>query len=321
MKDLDSAMDFLSITDKKYAPLVNLNSRLIRHFSPDSKYFVYDLDGSSETAGLGSNSNVTLIPWGRERWHQFDWIEEIRFPDVAPNFGLKQEYQRINRSIRVFFGKKPKHDWITNKAAYAEARKRFARVNSQKPFCIFHALSMSRRSLIFLDADALLWNKPDFPLQDVDAMVTVRRKAEISFGHNTIFRQNRPLPFLAINAGVIGFANTEGARKLIYEWIAKLGQIRCIFTEQTALSLLLHSSDPDIFLKGGKIFVLPLLDGSSAKVSIAPCEKYNNFYLDGMSLPSEQTTVAHFKGYLHGASLIPRIEALTKNRLTGLVDR
>lgn len=308
-------MDFISITDKKYAALVNLNAKLIGTLAPNSRYFVFDLDGSTEVAALAQHAHVTRVAWQPEHWQRFDWIEEISFADVAPDYSLKDEYRRINRAIRVAFGSEPKYDWMTSKKAFVDGKKRFARVNSQKPFCILDALQKTTESVIFLDADALLWQVPDFPLDGADALFTIRRKEDIAVGYNTVFRQNRPLPYLATNAGVLGFSNSDGARKLIYEWLTRLGQIRCLFTEQTALSLTLMSALPDTFAHIGECVELPLLDGSCAQVQLVACDKFNNFYLNGAVAPPANTTVAHYKGYLHGASMFDKISALVDLRL------
>lgn len=308
-------MDFISITDKKYASLVNLNAKLIAALSPNSRYFIFNLDGSPEVADLGQHEHVTLISWQPERWQRFDWIEEISFADVAPNYDIKDEYRRISRSIRVALGTKPKYGWMTSKPVFLEEKKHFARVIAQKPFCILHGLQLTTQPVIFLDADAMLWQSPDFPLEGADALFTIRRKEDIAIGYNTIFRQNRPLPFLATNAGVIGFANSEGARRLIYEWMLRLGQIRCLFNEQTALSLALLSAVPDAFSHIGERITMPLLDGSCSQVYLADCNKFNNFYLGGAVAPPENTTIAHYKGYLHGTSMLTKISALVDQRL------
>lgn len=304
MPEQTAPLDFVTLADAAYGDFVSLNASLIERLMPASRLFLYDLGGDSpELAALARrHRNLVRIPWPESAWQRFDWIDDLAFEDFHPKLGLYGNARILARRLRVGLGAEKKHGWIVDKREELARRKRFIHIVNQKPFCLLHALGQTAGPIAFLDADALLWRPFDARVDFAafDLAVTLRAPAERKTGFNPGFRQSRPLPYGVVNAGVIFCGNSPATRLAIYEWIVRIGMIRCPYSEQTALALLVMEAAGAAPPDERRDLRLPLRGGGDARIATLPCELFNNVRPTLARAPAEQESfVLHFKGGRH----------------------
>lgn len=137
-----------------------------------------------------------------------------------------------------------------------------------KPHIIKDALSKipDGNHLVWLDADAVIFERIDEIIQDYDIGVTVRLPKAIENS-------------MPINAGIIFFKKTNSAQTFVENWIRLSDQD---ISDQPPLNKLASVVCAD---RGTTV----IRDG--VKIKVFPCEIYNNFYKKG----NHKFKIKHYK--------------------------
>jgi len=145
-----------------------------------------------------------------------------------------------------------------------------------KPRLILDVLKNNRGCIAWVDTDAFIV-KPFVLTDDYDVGVTMRRQSERG---GTLFTDITGY----LNAGVLFFNDTEGARSFVHEWEEKTIELR---SDQHALNELVREVTD--LTEYNKIFVR---DG--VRIKILECDEYNYYHLkEGVS---DKAKILHFKG-------------------------
>jgi len=146
--------------------------------------------------------------------------------------------------------------------------------NKWKPSLILDAFYRASGEMVWMDADAILWNTIDIDW-DFDIGVTLRRQGEID---------NTPTPELTggLNSGVVFINKTSEALDFLQEWEQRNGK-----TDQQALNSMVEEVTG--FTKYNTIF-----KRKGVKIKIFTTDRYNCYYFD-QSLNSTDNRILHFK--------------------------
>ena len=138
-------INFITIGDKNYFPLIHFSIKQIIKFYPTSKLFIYDWGfTTSQKKKISTYPNTILI----------DWTDKL-------------DRENGYKSIRI-----TRH--MKNRLKHL--KKRFVDLN-QKPFCMLDCAKRIKENLIFFDGDAILINPIDEIFEDnYDIGLTVNVK-------------------------------------------------------------------------------------------------------------------------------------------------
>jgi len=142
-----------------------------------------------------------------------------------------------------------------------------------KPHIILDALNDINENdfLIWLDADALIFDRVDEIEGDYDIGVTVRQPKAIENS-------------MPINAGIVFIKKTSAAKKFIKEWMILSDQGK---SDQPPLNKLASVVSAD---------VNKTLIRNNVKIKVFPCAIYNNFYFAKKDKPGIK--IKHYKSKL-----------------------
>lgn len=156
-----------------------------------------------------------------------------------------------------------------------------------KPNIILDALNRvdDNDFVVWLDADAILWESIDEIVGNYDIGVTVRKPKTEENG-------------FPINAGVVFIKKTEQALNFVHKWVK---ECETATSDQAVLNGLCEVTSLDtnnIVLR------------NNTKIQVFPCDVYNNFYF---KLPQLHAKITHYKSKLR--SWWPRrtIQKIPKN--------
>jgi len=135
---------------------------------------------------------------------------------------------------------------------------------------IYDAFKNTTDKIVWMDADALLWNTIDLEW-DFDVGVTVRRQKEMVNGEDPL------------NSGVMFFNRTEDAGDFLLELSFKDGK-----TDQTVVSDAVREVTE--FTEYNKI-----VERKGAKIKLLKTDRYNCYYFNE-KLNREDNRILHFKG-------------------------
>lgn len=313
-------VDFYWVLDGNYAHFLELGVASVVHFHPHATLYVYDIsqEPSEKIAEVAARyKNVKVILWPEDKWTRLPLAESVDFDYYTPNWNAREEIKYWSRKIRYAITKQKKSDWIVDKAEWLKKQRRKILVWTQKASCAADCLRRTENNLVFLDADAI----PLCPLNDVfsrhfDVALTLRKLEDVRVGLDSGVRVYLPLPYHAVNAGVLFFRRGVESRKFVDAWSNKMKIVPYHMAEQTALSMLCLDADADAFCSYEKDLVLNFPDGTNASVKLLPCEVFNNTSMGDCLKIREGVKVAHFKGYLHQDIYFSKISQLILSRLT-----
>jgi hypothetical protein len=260
------------------------------------------------------DKNIIYKHWMPELWLDVPFADQVSFDYFNPNWSLSDELKYFSRKLRYSFFGKHKSEWITDKSSYVENQRKRMRIWGQKAGCAKNCLESNDESelLIFLDADAIPWNSLDglFDEEYFDVALTLRKLNDVKIGFDLGVRMSKPLPYHAINAGVIIFRRNKLALQFVSDWIEEQRKMQYFMLEQTALSEICLMNDQDAF----KQYRRPIYLSSGACLNLLPCEEYNNTYFSTDYSFPVNCRVAHFKGYLHQEKYLEQLKSIVSER-------
>jgi hypothetical protein len=310
--------DFLIVLDANYSKLARLGLRTLMYFHPESKVFIYDLSPhpSKELQLLSeSYENVNYIFWPYSQWLKNDWVDTIDFSYF--NQTITDHLKYYFRVLRHRMFGQYKEGWILDKKEFVSHKKNVINIWMQKAVCCQDCLQRTSSHLVFLDADAFVWRQlGSIFLKEFDIALTLRRLDDIKIGTDPAVKCNNPIPYLAINAGVLFLKNNNYSRRFIEQWIKKILTTRYFLIDQTALSLLVLEANKNAFKRYEKNIKIKC-EEMNVIVKLLPCEFYNNIYIrDDFTFDSDIVYIAHFKGYLHKEKYYSSLEAIVEKHLS-----
>ncbi len=319
--ELKKLVDFFIVLDDPYAKYAALGLKTTRHFHPESRIFFYDLSPSpsGNLQQLAKEyANVTYLHWPENNWIRIPWVDSLDFEYFHRRFGWRDQIKLLSRKWRHRWLRQFKEDWILDKKDYAEKKKRAIRIWVQKASCALDCFGRTNRNLVFLDADAFVWQRLDPVFQrEFDVGLTLRRIPDVKIGEDMAVKTFEKIPYLAVNAGVIYFQNTLASQSFIEAWIAKMHTLKHYIVDQTALSQMAYEADPEAFHQYEKVIPIKINQKGVAKVVMFPCEQYNNIYIrDDFSFDEPDPFVIHLKGYLHQKKYYESIRDLIERRIS-----
>jgi hypothetical protein len=261
-------INFLTIGDKKFFHTISLSVNQINRLYPDSNVFIYDWGFTDRQLRFFEElSNVQIIKW---RIHDYkirivaSWIKGL----ITGKFFSGN----LIKSLRPV-----KH-----------IRKENIFIN--KIFCFLDYVEKFGGNFVFLDGDAFLINRFDeIEEQEFDIGVTLRRKSEIKldFGDCGV-----------LNSGVIFFLGETNKNKMFLElWIKEVWRTNEPLIEQTSLSRMLLSINPQVSSGHFEEKLFLESDGGKIVVKILPCEIYNYNWIEEFDPVSDarKVKILHFK--------------------------
>lgn len=312
---MPAAPNFFYVLDDAFAGFLELGLRAIRCFHPEARVVAYDV-GQEPSARLRAlaqtDGRLTVVPWPERRWMRTAWADGVDFGYFHPRWSLRDEIKYRSRRLRKRLTGKARDAWIIDKAAWLAQQRRKIRIWAQKAACAKDLLDGNPGDWIFLDADAVPW-RPLGPVfdEDFDVALTLRRLADVKVGIDPGVRMERPLPYHAVNAGVMFLRGNQASRRFLDLWCGAMERIPYHMIEQTALSVLCLEADPRAF----DGYRRPLLLGGGIRLRLLPCEEFNNTYIDEELRFDERSAVVHFKGYLHQSRYLAALEQRVAERV------
>jgi len=311
----NSKLTFFYVLDANYVHFLKMGLRLIRALHENSMVFAYDVGAkpSEELADIErSDSNFRHIDWGRSKWVTTPFIESVDFEHFNPNWSIRDQVKYYSRKLRSTILGSRKDEWITDKKAFVERQRGKMRIWAQKAVCARDCLSrVSDGVLIFLDADAMPWRSlASLDDENFDVALTLRRLDEVKVGFDHGFKMTTPLPYHAINAGVVVFRVNSAASRFIERWIVTQEKLDYFMLDQTALSKICLDADSEAFMQYRK----PIFLDDGTLIVLLPCDEYNNTYMAEDFTFSSDCKVAHFKGYLHQKQYMAKLNEIITSR-------
>lgn len=252
-----SDLNFLTIGDRKFFPIINFSVKKVLEFYPRSKFYIYDWGFSNSQKEVLSSYSITEI---------IDW---------KLNLDIESGFKEI---ITNYKGYNPKKDIRLKEYLLI-----------QKPNCILDCTKKIIKNLIFLDGDSFLINPIDelFNL-DFQVGVTILSKEMINKAMKIGVKKG-------INSGVIFFKmNSELIHEFVEKWLEQIKITNRIYIEQTALTLLIEQENPGIYNSYYNEGYLKILN-KTIKIKTLPFELYNFFKIeDGFDI--NKTKILHLKG-------------------------
>jgi hypothetical protein len=216
------------------------------------------------------------------------------------------------------FGKKREGWGELDKKEHVRKKRHFMNLCAQRTVICRDCLERTDNNLVFIDADALVWNRLDPVFQkDFDVALTMRRLNDIKIGPVPGIKSEMPIPYKVLNAGVLYFKNNELSRRFVNLWIDKVLRIRDFALDQTALAQLVLDADEHAF-DGYEKDLSITSDDYSINIKLLPCEPYNNFYISDNFIfnnGEDVTYIAHFKGYLHRDDYYSALKAFVEKHI------
>ncbi len=235
-------INFITIGDKNYFPLIYFSIKQVLKFYPTSKLFIYDWGFTPyQKKKINTYPNTILI----------DWTDKL-------------DRENGYKSIRI-----TRH--MKNRLKHL--KKRFDFLN-QKPFCMLDCAKRVKENLIFFDGDAILINPIDEIFEDnYDIGLTVNVKFLIL---NKYLPKGRFVRMRGVNSGIIFFKlNSKPMQIFIQEWINGIGKGKGkSFRGQTSLFNLIRNRNIEILYKEYNIGIIKLAN-LEYRIKIYPTSIYN----------------------------------------------
>jgi hypothetical protein len=312
--------NFFYVLDDAFAGFLELGLRAIRCFHPQAQVVAYDVSGEPSPrlrALATADSAFTVVPWPESQWMPVAWADRVDFDYFHPHWSLRDELKYRSRRLRTRFSGSARDGWIVDKAAWLATQRRKIRIWAQKAACAADCLANTSGDWIFLDADAMPWRSLGTVFdEEFDVALTLRRLADVKLGLDPGVRMDAPLPYHAVNAGVMFFRGGGAAQDFIGAWTAAMARIPYHMVEQTALSLLCLEADAHAFER----YRAPLQLADGTRLLLLPCEEFNNTYIDDELRFDANSAVVHFKGYLHQRRYFAALERLVAERIRQAQD-
>ncbi len=252
-------LNFVTIGENDYFPILNFSIKQIMKFYPNSKFFIYDWGFTpSQRKEIQSYPITYLIDWNKKLDRESGYQAlPMRFEGFNPNFDNRKETY----------------------------------LYMQKPYCILDCAKRINKNLIFIDGDAFLINRIDEVLnEDFEIGVTMFPKGRIERYKKIDF-------ILVLSSGVLFFKlKSKKMQFFIIEWIKEMKQIYRMCLEQTALTLLLGKNNPDLFKKHYNEEVINLSD-REYKIKILPYDIYNLFILTN-GYDAQKVKILHLANFV-----------------------
>ncbi len=250
-------LNFMTIGDKNYFPIINYALKKLALFYPTCKFFIYDWGFTTEQKNILYSYPITVL---------IDWKD---------NLDKQNGYKEV---ISKYYGYNPdgdirKHEYML----------------MQKPHCMLDCSKRIKENLIFIDGDATLINPINELFEDgFDIGVTINSYVDIERAAKMGIKS-------PLNSGVLFFTtHSKKIQLFIQEWIDQIKITRRVWIEQTALSLLIEKHNPDIFKKCKKNGNIKI-NNIDINIRILLFERYNFYKLEkGFDL--NKTKIIHLKG-------------------------
>ncbi|NGX37055.1 MAG: hypothetical protein K1000chlam2_00205 [Chlamydiae bacterium] len=175
----------------------------------------------------------------------------------TPNTPYQQEVMELKTSCANF--------GIPLEAEPLESRGSWEKNVAMKPLFIMEKLEKAKTPLLWVDADAVFLQKPDFSLFE---------QVDFSVRFMEVFQGNREH---AINAATIFINQTEGAKQLVQAWVD-----RCLQLSQ--------EENPPPFVDQISLYDV-LLENRDAKVLPLPVSYCKIFDLDTFFINDDQVVI------------------------------
>lgn len=250
-------INFITIGDKNFFPLINYSVKQIFKFYPKAHLFIYDWGFTrSQKLFFQSYSNVKLI----------NWIKRLNRQSGYEDLIFKNKQYDSNNNFK-------KKQYLYN----------------QKPLCLLDCAKRINENLFYIDGDAFLINKIDELFEiDFDIGVTIRIDDKILIlARKKGFRAE-------INAGIIFFnLDSKGIQIFIQKWIEEIKITNQLWMEQTALNNLIVQSGDNIFVDFYNDGILKIAN-REFKILTLPCLLYNRYMIKEGYSP-KNTKILHLK--------------------------
>lgn len=267
--------------DAAYFPTISKSVEQFYSIYPGGKAYVYDW-------GFTTDQREELQSYGDTEVIRWEWRKMSRhYALTLGEYLTGSTVWEWAESIPVVGG------FLRDRAAPFVQEERSEWYYCQKPYMIRDcAIRSAGGPLVFLDGDAIMINElPILADESVDIGVTLRPHEEIETA-----RQRGD--YHVLNAGVIIFnCSAEKILSFTSEWINWMNECELPLREQSSLSKLVQSIDPDIYEEFGNTGILSV-SGEKIRVKILDMREYNyNWIEDGWD--SSQNRILHFKSGRH----------------------
>jgi len=279
MKDLEPVA--VTFGDAEYFPTISKSVEKFYSIYPNGKAYVYDW-------GLTEDQQNELRSYGVTEVITWDWQEMSRHYILSIGEHLTDSVVWNWAESAPVIG-----EFLRERAAPFVQRERSEWYYCQKPYMIRDcAARASGGPLVFLDGDAIMINElPVLTDDSVDIGVTLRPHEEIEAARERG-------DYHVLNAGVIIFnCSAEKVQAFTSEWIDQMHDCDLPLREQSSLSKLVQSIDPDIYEEFGNTGILSV-SGEDVRVKILDMREYNyNWIEEGWD--HSQNRILHFKSGRH----------------------
>ncbi|MFX0141851.1 MAG: hypothetical protein ACFFDN_49900 [Candidatus Hodarchaeota archaeon] len=234
-------INFITIGDKNFFPLIHFSIKQVLKFYPTSKLFIYDWGFTpSQKKKISIYPNTILI----------DWTDKLE---------REQGYKKILKRDTLIKVQR-KREYILN----------------QKPLCMLDCAKRVKENLIFFDGDAILINPIDEIFEDnYDIGLTVNVKFLIL---NKYLPKGRFVWMRGVNSGVIFFKlNSIPMQIFIQEWINEIKTYKgglLSYIEQNSLFNIIIKRNRELLYKKYNIGIIKLAN-LEYKIKIFPSSIYN----------------------------------------------
>lgn len=271
----------ITFGDSAYFATISKSVEKFHSIYPNGKAYVYDW-------GLTEGQREDLQSYGPTEVISWDWRETSRhYLLTLGEYLTDSVVWDWAESVPVV------GDFLQERAAPYVQRERSEWYYCQKPYMIQDcAARESDGPLIFLDGDAILIN--ELPILSDDSMdigVTLRPHEEIEAARERG-------DYHVLNAGVLLFnCSAKKVEAFTSEWINRMHDCDLPLREQSSLSKLVQSIDPDIYQEFGNTGVLSV-SGVEICVKILDMREYNyNWIEEGWD--RSENRILHFKSGRH----------------------
>ncbi|WP_162562598.1 hypothetical protein [Salinigranum rubrum] len=277
----DDAPAAITFGDADYFATISKSVEKFHSIYPTGKAYVYDWGlTEAQREELRSYGPTEVISWG--------WREMSRhYVLTLGEYLTGSPAWRWAESVPIAGG------FLRERVAPYVQRERSEWYYCQKPYMIRDCVARgSGRKLIFLDGDAVIINElPILADDSVDIGVTLRPHEEIEAARERG-------DYHVLNAGVLIFnCSAEKVHAFTSEWIDRMHDCDLPLREQSSLSKLIQSIDPNIYQNFGNTGVLSV-SGQNIRVKILDMREYNyNWIEDGWD--RSKNRILHFKSGRH----------------------
>lgn len=289
---------FMSQADEKFFKTIDLSIRQAARFYPHAPFYVYDWGFTvQQAAQLRQRKNVVLVDW-KDRFVEISAAQKIDWKATV------LELAKLQGNILTILKRFILHYVLFRKELWGSLEEKVATTRHvetllyNKPFCMLDCLNRHRGPMLCLDADAFLIAPVDeLFANDFDVGVTVRRPHEISFQFNKC---------QVLNSGVLAFGSRYPLNAaFVRQWIQRMETTFEYLVEQTSLTRLIHSENPEIFEARHNTGTVTSPTGQIV-VKTFPCDVYNfNWIEEGID--SSAIKILHLKGRRHSEDRLDEI--------------